>query len=68
MAIIWEVSDKGIRIMMADFVTDVRMLSQHTLFSINIVKMFKIQTTYKYFSYKKYIFHVNICPWLQTNI
>jgi hypothetical protein len=62
MAIILEVSDKGICIMMADFVTDVHMLSQHTTFSINIVKLFKIQTSCKYFSYKNCIFHVNICP------
>jgi hypothetical protein len=31
-AIIWEVSDKGIRIMMADFVTDVHMLSAYNVF------------------------------------
>jgi hypothetical protein len=48
MAIIWAVSDKGIRIMMADFVTDVHMLSEHTMFSVKIVKMFKIQTIMLY--------------------
>jgi hypothetical protein len=56
MAIIREVSNKEIRMIMADFVTDVLMWSQHTMFSINIFKMFKIQTNCKYFWYKNLYF------------
>jgi len=43
------------------------MWSQNTIFSIKTVKIFKIQNNYKFFAYKCYTFHVNICPSLLTN-
>jgi hypothetical protein len=36
------------------------------MFSIKLLKIFKIWNNYKYFSYKCFTFYVNICS-LQTN-
>ena len=55
-------------ITMADSVTDVHILSQITLFSVTTVTIFKLMTNYKYLSYKRYTFHVNVCLLLQTNV
>jgi len=55
-------------ITVADSVTGVHMCGQITLFSITTVTIFKLMSNYKYFSYKRYTFQVNICLSLQTNI
>jgi len=67
MAILMEVSNKGIQlwhILLKMCICGVK----NIIFKLKLLKIFKIQTNYKYFSCKYFIFHVNIYLSLQTSI